>query len=142
VLKFVIAKYDGVVPATGKTGDLEQSLATELTQHLANLKSHHEKRSLRKASDEVRAIWRVANAYLVSGAPWSHFIKEPDRAAVVIRTSVNLSALAATVAWPFIPTTAVRVLGGIGQRSRTVMAVVSSRGIGPDRRRTKGKAPI
>jgi methionyl-tRNA synthetase len=118
VLKFVIAKYDGVVPATGKTGDLEQSLATELTQHLANLKSHHEKRSLRKASDEVRAIWRVANAYLVSGAPWSHVVREPDRAAVVVRTSVNLLALAATVAWPFIPDTAERVLEALGSKTK------------------------
>ena len=67
VLKFVIAKYDGVVPAAGKTGELEHSLAAELTQHLANLKSHQEERSLRKAADEVRAIWSVANAYLVCG---------------------------------------------------------------------------
>ena len=117
VLKFVIAKYDGVVPAAGKTGELEHSLAAELTQHLANLKSHQEERSLRKAADEVRAIWSVANAYLVSGAPWSHVIKEPDRAAIVVRTSVNLVALAATVAWPFIPATAERVLEALGSNS-------------------------
>ena len=50
----------------------------------------------------------------MSGAPWSHVINEPDRAAVVVRTSVNLLALAATVAWPFIPATADRVLGALG----------------------------
>jgi methionyl-tRNA synthetase len=53
----------------------------------------------------------------VSGAPWSHVIKEPDRAAVVVRTSVNLLALAATVAWPFIPATAERVLEALGSNA-------------------------
>src|SRR5260221_678859 len=110
VLKFVTAKYGGVVPAAGQAGELEHSLTSRLAHHLANLKSYQDERSLRKAADEVRAIWSVANAYLVSGAPWSHVIKEPDRAAVVVRTSVNPLALAATVAWPFIPATAGRVL--------------------------------
>jgi methionyl-tRNA synthetase len=117
VLTFVTAKYGGVVPSSGETGELEHSLAAKLTHHLANLKSHQEERSLRKAADEVRAIWSVANAYLVSGAPWSHVIKEPDRAAVVVRTSVNLLALAATVAWPFIPATAERVLEALGSNA-------------------------
>ena len=76
--------------------------------------AHQDVRSLRKAADEVRAIWRVANAYLVSGAPWSHVVSRPDRAAVVVRTGVNLLALAATVAWPFIPATAERVLAALG----------------------------
>ena len=114
VLKFVTAKYGGVVPTAGKTGELEHSLTSRLAHHLANLKSYQDERSLRKAADEVRAIWSVANAYLVSGAPWSHVIKEPDRAAVVVRTSVNLLALAATVAWPFIPASAERVLAALG----------------------------
>jgi methionyl-tRNA synthetase len=54
----------------------------------------------------------------VSGAPWSHVIKEPDRAAVVVRTSVNLLALAASVAWPFIPDTAERVLEALGSNAK------------------------
>ena len=118
VLKFVIAKYDGVVPTAGKPGELEHSLAAELAQHLANLKSHQDERSLRKAADEVRAIWSVANGYLVSGAPWAHVVREPDRAAVVVRTSVNLLALAATVAWPFIPATAERLLEALGSHAK------------------------
>jgi methionyl-tRNA synthetase len=48
-LKFVTAKYDGVVPAAGETDELEHSLVAELTQHLANLKSHQDEQSLRKA---------------------------------------------------------------------------------------------
>jgi methionyl-tRNA synthetase len=118
VLKFVAAKYDGLVPRAGETGELEHSLVAELTQHLANLKSHQNERSLRKAADEVRAIWSAANAYLAAGAPWSHIVDEPDRAAVVVRTSVNLLALAATIAWPFIPATAERVLEALGGNAK------------------------
>ena len=45
----------------------------------------------------------------MAGAPWSHIVKDPARAAVV-RTSVNLLALAAMVAWPFTPAAAERVV--------------------------------
>jgi hypothetical protein len=34
-LKFVTAKYDGVVPVAGETGEVEHSPAAELAQHLA-----------------------------------------------------------------------------------------------------------
>ena len=118
VLTFVTAKYGGVVPEAGETGEREHSLAAELTQRLANLKSHQDERSLRKAADEVRAIWSAANAYLVAGAPWSHVVNDPDRAAVVVRTSVNLLALAATIAWPFIPAAAERVLEALGSNTK------------------------
>jgi methionyl-tRNA synthetase len=117
VLTFVAAKHDGVVPAGGEAGELEHSLIADLARHLANLKSHLDERSLRKAADEVRAIWSRGNAYLVAGAPWS-LVTEPDRAAVVVRSSVNLLALAATVAWPFIPATAERVLEALGLVTR------------------------
>ncbi|MEN3383922.1 MAG: methionyl-tRNA synthetase [Hyphomicrobiales bacterium] len=118
VLTFVSAKYDGIVPAAGQPSELEHSLIADLTRHLANLKSHQDERALRKAADEVRAIWSRANAYLVAAAPWSHLVNQPERAAVVIRTSVNLLALAATVAWPFIPASAERVLAALGLDAR------------------------
>ena len=53
----------------------------------------------------------------MSGAPWSHVINEPDRAAVVVRTSVNLLALTETAAWPFIPASADRVLEALGSEA-------------------------
>jgi methionyl-tRNA synthetase len=113
VLKFVATKYDCVVPTAGEPAELEQALTAEPTQRLADIKSHQDERSLRKVVDEVRAIWSAANAYLVAGAPWSHIVKDPARAAVV-RTSVNLLALAATVAWPFTPAAAERVPEALG----------------------------
>jgi len=107
-----------VVPAGGKAGELEQALAAELTQRLADLRSFQDQRLLRKAADEVRAIWRAANVYLVAGAPWSHIAKQSARADTIVRTGVNLVALAATVAWPIIPATAKRVLEALGSTAR------------------------
>jgi len=118
VLKFVAARYGGVVPAAGEAGELEHSLVAELTRHLANLRSHQNERALRKATDEVRGIWRIANSYLAAGLPWVHVASNPEGAAVVVRTSVNLVALAATVAWPFIPATTERVLKALGSTAR------------------------
>lgn len=118
VLAFVANRYDGIVPAAGTSGDPESVLAATLSRHLATLRSHQNERSLRKAADDVRAIWSTANAYLTVEAPWLHIVKNPDRAAIVVRTSVNLLALSATVAWPFIPAAAEQVLRALGSTAK------------------------
>jgi methionyl-tRNA synthetase len=108
-LKFVATRYDGVVPEGGQSGEAEQCLVAELNRHLEALRAHHEGLAFRKAADEVRSIWRLANGYLAAQAPWSLFSRGQERAATVTRTAVNLVAVAATVSWPFIPEAAVRV---------------------------------
>ena len=62
----------------------------------------------------MRAIWRLANAYLASEAPWKIFDADPARAALVVRIGINLVAVAASVARPFIPATAARVSAALG----------------------------
>jgi methionyl-tRNA synthetase len=64
----------------------------------------------------VRGVWRLANGYLSSAAPWQ--IVEHERAAVVVRTGVNLVRIAAIAAWPFIPSSAERVLACLGEPTR------------------------
>jgi methionyl-tRNA synthetase len=113
-LKFVAARYDGVVPGGGQSGEAEQWLAAELDRRLEALAAHHEDLAFRKAADEVRSIWRLANGYLAAQAPWSLFGRDQERAATVTRTGVNLVALAATISWPFIPEAAERVSTALG----------------------------
>jgi methionyl-tRNA synthetase len=108
-LKLVATRYDGVVPEGGQSGEAEQCLVAELNRHLEALRAHHEGLAFRKAADEVRSIWRLANGYLAAQAPWSLFSRGQERAATVTRTAVNLVAVAATVSWPFIPEAAERV---------------------------------
>ncbi|MGL1349309.1 hypothetical protein ACSTKK_00285, partial [Vibrio parahaemolyticus] len=48
--------------------------------HLTRLRSHHEALAFRKAAEETRAIWKLANAYLSEAAPWSVIGHDRDRA--------------------------------------------------------------
>lgn len=114
-LAFVAARFDGVVPADGEPGVAESVLAATLTERLAALRSAHDAAEIRKAAAEARAIWSLANAYLAEQAPWTHFRGNPERAAVALRTGVNLVRLSAIVAWPFIPGSAARVLAALGE---------------------------
>jgi methionyl-tRNA synthetase len=116
IVKLVRARWGGVVPSGGKTGEAEARLEVELARHLGALSRHQSACSLRKAAENVRALWRAANSYLSAEAPWSLLERDSQRAAVVIRTGVNLLRLAATAAWPFIPRAAEAVLGALGER--------------------------
>ena len=114
VLSFLAARYDGIVPEGGVAGEPERVLAVRLAEHLEALRDHHEARAFRRAADEVRAIWRLANGYLAAEAPWTILATDPARAALVVRIGVNLVAVAASVARPFIPATAARVSAALG----------------------------
>ena len=45
---------------------------------------------LRKAAQELRAIWVVGNEYLQAAAPWTAIKTDPARAAAITRFSLNL----------------------------------------------------
>lgn len=80
-LAFAAARFDSTVPSAGEAGPIEHKLAAELEAHLRRLRSHHEALALRKAAEEVRAIWKLSNAYLAEAAPWSAIKDDPERAA-------------------------------------------------------------
>ena len=114
-LTFAAANFGATIPGTGETGPVERKLTAELDGCLKRLRSHHEALSIRKATEEVRAIWRLANAYLTETAPWSVIKRDPDRAAAIVRTGVNLVRIAALAAWPFVPTASTEVLRSLGE---------------------------
>jgi methionyl-tRNA synthetase len=107
--------FGGVVPEAARIGPLEHRLAGALDEHLAQLRRHHESLALRKAADEVRAIWRLANAYLAEAAPWSAIRDDSARAATIINTGIHLVRVSALAAWPFIPSSAEKVLCSLGE---------------------------
>jgi len=114
-LSFAATRFDATVPQPGKPGPLERQLAIDLDAHLANLRAHHEALAFRKAAEEVRAIWKLANAYLSEAAPWTAIKTDKARAATVVHTGLNLVRIAALAAWPFIPFAAEEVLDCIGE---------------------------
>src|SRR4029450_11573015 len=87
---------------------------------LTRLRRHHEGLAQRKAAEEVRAIWRLANAYLAEAAPWSAIKDDPARAATIVNTGINLVRVAALVAWPFIPSSAEKILSSLGETTDPV----------------------
>jgi Anticodon binding domain of methionyl tRNA ligase/CoA binding domain len=109
-----VSRYDGVVPGEGLPEREEADLSSRLSVLLDHLWERHEALALRGTADAVRAIWKVANTYLVERAPWTLLKTGPDRAACAVRTAVNLIGICARAAWPIIPETAEKALAAIG----------------------------
>jgi methionyl-tRNA synthetase len=116
-LTFTAATFGSTVPGGGTTGPAERALADKLGVALAQLRAHHEALNLRKAANDVRTIWKIANAYLTETAPWSVVTHDRERAAAITRTGINLVRVAALAAWPFIPATAATVLHSLGDEA-------------------------
>jgi methionyl-tRNA synthetase len=115
-LSFAASRFGSTVPPRSEAGPLEGKLTSDLEAHLARLRAHHESLAFRKAAEETRAIWKLANAYFSEAAPWSVIGHDRERAATIVSTSIGLVRVAAQVAWPFIPFAAERVLEGLGER--------------------------
>ena len=63
----------------------------------------------------MRAIWKLANAYLSEAAPWTAIKTDEVRAATIVHTGLKLVRISALVAWPFIPFAAEEVLDCLGE---------------------------
>jgi methionyl-tRNA synthetase len=114
ITRFCASKFDSKVPHGGEPGELEAKLAKDFAERLTALTQCHEQMEFRKAAAELRAMWAAGNEYLQVAAPWTAFKTDVDRAAVGVRTGINLAALYAILAQPFIPDAAKAVLDAIG----------------------------
>jgi methionyl-tRNA synthetase len=116
ILKFTETRFEGVVPEGGQPGPLEEKLYAAVDAQLAELTAQMEAFELRKASQALRALWVTGNEYLAEAAPWTAVKTDRERAAVVVRTALNLVRLCATVSAPFIPSTAAVIAASVGER--------------------------
>jgi methionyl-tRNA synthetase len=115
ILKFTEARFEGVVPAGGEPGELEARLYADVGAKLAELTQLMESIELRKSAQALRQLWVLGNAYLTEAAPWTAVKTDRDRAAVAVRTGLNLVALFAKVSEPFIPFTAEKIAIAVGE---------------------------
>jgi methionyl-tRNA synthetase len=115
ILKFTENRFEGVVPAGGEPGELEQRLARDVAAKLAELTEHMEGREFRKSASALRQLWVLGNQYLTEAAPWTAVKTDPARAAIAVRTGLNLVALFAKVSEPFIPFTAEIIAQAVGE---------------------------
>ncbi len=113
--KFAQSRFDGVVPEGGESGEAEQQLARDLDAKMAEYTSHMEEMQYRKALSDLRAMWVLGNEYLTHAAPWKVIKEDPEQAAMIVRTGMQLVRLFAVLSWPVIPSTSLRVLAALGE---------------------------
>ena len=115
ILKFTETRFEGVVPADGEPGPLEAKLDADVLAKLRELTENLESREFRKASASLRQLWVLGNGYLTEAAPWTALKTDPARAAVAVRTGLNLVALFAKVSEPFIPFASETIALSVGE---------------------------
>ncbi|PZQ52116.1 MAG: methionine--tRNA ligase [Rhodovulum sulfidophilum] len=113
VTKFAKARFGDTIP-DGDYGPEEAAVTAELARRLAAYEAALEAIELRKAAQELRAIWVVGNEYLQSAAPWTAFKTDPARAGAITRYAFNLIRLYAVLSRPFLPDAAATMLAALG----------------------------
>jgi len=113
VTKFCRSKFGEEIPAGGTFGDEESALIDKLTDGLKAYETQMEAIEVRKAANELRALWVLGNEYLQSAAPWSVFKEDPDKAAAQIRLALNLIRIYAVLSAPFIPEASAKMLSAM-----------------------------
>ncbi len=102
VTKFCRSKFGEEVPA-GAYGAAEAAVIADLEARVRRFEAHMDGIEIRKATQELRAIWVAGNEYLQEAAPWAAFKEDPQAAAVSVRFALNLIRLYAVLSEPFIP---------------------------------------
>jgi methionyl-tRNA synthetase len=115
ICKFCEARFEGVVPAGGEPGPLEAKLHADIAARLADITAQFEAIEVRKSAQGLRALWVAGNEYLQEAAPWTAIKNDPARAAVIVRTALNLAALFARVSAPVIPFAAESIALALGE---------------------------
>jgi methionyl-tRNA synthetase len=115
ILKFNESKFGGLVPAGGEPGPLEDKLYAEVAEKLADLIAQMEAIEIRKSAQALRDLWVLGNQYLQEAAPWTAIKTDPERAAAVVRTGINLVGLFARICAPVLPFTAETIAQAIGE---------------------------
>ena len=59
----------------------------------------------------LREIWVEGNNYIARNEPWKVVKTDKDRAAVILRTAINMIRIFAILSFPIIPQTAEKMMG-------------------------------
>jgi methionyl-tRNA synthetase len=113
VTKFARSRFGETIPE-GEYGEAEAAVMAELGRRIAAYEAAMEAIELRKAAQELRAIWVVGNEYLQAAAPWTAFKTDPARAGAITRFAFNLIRLYAVLSRPFLPDAAAAMLASLG----------------------------
>lgn len=137
ILKFAASRFDSKIPAGGVPGDAEQQLEASCRQWMLTIHQSLHNLEFRKAADALCALWTVGNQYIDVQAPWSLLKQNPEQAAMVIRTCINLIRIYAIASLPFIPSTAQVIFDALhlteAERAGSLSAALDFTVLQPDR---------
>ncbi|MEL6196927.1 MAG: class I tRNA ligase family protein, partial [Pseudomonadota bacterium] len=113
VTKFCRSKFGEAVP-DGPYGEAEVAVTAAIAERLAAYERAFEALEIRRAAQELRAIWVLGNEYLQEAAPWSVVKTDPAAAGATVRYALNLARLYAILSRPFIPDASDTILRALG----------------------------
>jgi methionyl-tRNA synthetase len=113
-LRFCSARFGNAVPDGGAPSEMERELVGYVQLALASYTANLGKMQLRRAAADLKELWTIGNVYIDRAAPWTQIKTDKDRAAVILRTAINLAGLYAIVGSPIIPDTCARLREVLG----------------------------
>ncbi|WP_169569742.1 methionine--tRNA ligase [Sneathiella limimaris] len=114
ILKFCSSKFGTELPSGGEAGEREAKLAADLQGRVDAYNTYMDELQIRKAMQELRAIWVMGNEYLTEVAPWTAFKTDPEAAAVSLRYAINLIRIFAILSAPVIPDASRKLSDALG----------------------------
>ena len=103
VLKMTASKFSSEIPDGGEYSQVETELAENLQEKVNNYLHYMENMEIRKAMNELRAIWVEGNNYISTTEPWTVIKENPQRAAAILRACINLIRIFAILSAPIMP---------------------------------------
>lgn len=106
VIKFAVAKYDGVVPEADLSGDAEKALIKDVNELLAQYVDAMENVKLRQGLSIAMSISARGNLYLQeSNLSNTLFTETRGKCDAVIHLALNLIYLLSSLLYPYMPAT-------------------------------------
>jgi methionyl-tRNA synthetase len=120
ITKFARARFGDTVPGGdaapgGDWSPAEAAVAADLERRVRTYEAQLDAIEIRRAAQELRAIWVAGNEYLQAAAPWTAVRTDPARAGAVTGFALNLVRLYAALSAPFIPDAAAAMAAVFGQ---------------------------
>lgn len=110
VLKMTSSKIGNTVPEGGEFGELEHKLIENLQSRVNDYFKYFNELEYRKAFAELRAVWVEGNNYISEAEPWVVIKENPTKAAMILRTCINLIKIFAILSMPIMPKVAENML--------------------------------
>lgn len=108
-IKVLTIKNFGAVPARGELSPRDQQLVDEVRAAHAEVGRLISAFKFKEALSQMMDIARAGDRYLSEREPWKLVKSDPAAAGHVLHMGLNVAALLATVAEPFMPATAAKI---------------------------------